>query len=481
MPGSKKPEKGLPMSSNHNNSTLPVDELLGVRDDTGNVAIRISNLGKCYQIYDAPRDRLKQFVMPSVRRLAGKAPRQYFHEFSALKDVSFDVKKGETVGIIGRNGAGKSTLLQIICSTLTPTSGSVLVNGRVAALLELGSGFNPEFTGRENVYVNGGILGLSKDEIDARFDEIVAFADIGEFLDQPVKTYSSGMYVRLAFAVVVHVDADILIIDEALSVGDAFFQAKCMSRMKHIVDSGTTILFVSHDINTVKALCERTLWLDRGVGRAFGETGDVAKAYAQDWIKQANAQHLLTSEDEGQCVEATKNEPLSDTLKLSPQLRFSARSGTGHAQYLAFQGFCGHEPIGLSPLEFGDSLRLVCLVGIKEKCERLIVSFHIKDRNNQHLVGATSGATVGLYERLWQPGERFEVDFKLPIRLQAGRYAITALISSMTDVTQYSDVKFVDWLEDVGVFEVAPRNPFPLSDWVEFEHEVKFSVSQAAA
>lgn len=469
------------MSSSHNKSHLPLDERYGIQDEADNCAIHISNLGKCYQIYDAPRDRLKQFVMPSVHRLAGKVPRQYFREFSALKDVSFDVKKGETVGIIGRNGAGKSTLLQIICGTLTPTSGSVLINGRVAALLELGSGFNPEFTGRENVYANGGVLGLSKDEIDARFDEIVAFADIGEFLDQPVKTYSSGMYVRLAFAVVVHVDADILIVDEALSVGDAFFQAKCMSRMKQIVDSGTTILFVSHDINSVKALCKRTLWLDRGVGRAFGETADVARAYAQDWIKQANAQHLLTSEDEGQGVTPTEDEPhYSGSLNMSTQLRFSARSGTGHAQYLAFQGFCGHEPIGLSPLEFGDSLRLVCLVGIKEKCERLIVSFHIKDRNNQHLVGATSGAIVDLYERLWQPGEQFEVDFKLPIRLQAGRYAITALISSLTDVTQYSDVKFVDWLEDVGVFEVAPRNPFPLSDWVEIEHEVKFSVSQTA-
>jgi len=443
-----------------------------------NLAIRVQNITKCYQIYDAPRDRLKQFVLPRLGRMAGKAPKQYFREFSALKNVSFEVKKGETVGIIGRNGAGKSTLLQILCGTLTPTEGSVEINGRVAALLELGAGFNTEFTGRENVYLNAGVLGLSKDEIDARFDDIVAFADIGDFLDQPVKTYSSGMYVRLAFAVVVHVDAEILIVDEALAVGDAFFQAKCMSRMKHIVESGTTVLFVSHDINAVKAMCKRTLWLDRGSGRAFGETGDVARAYAHDWIEQANAQHLLSPEGDIEDGVVSLNESLTDSLNLATDLRFSGRSGTGHAQYIAFQGFCRHESIDLLPLEFGSSLRLSCLVEVMEKCERLIVSFHIKDRNNQHLVGANTEATVGLYDRVWQRGEKFHVEFQLPVNLQAGRYSITALISSLSDVATYSDVKFMDWLEDVLVFEVAPRNPFPLSDWVEIEHEIKFSVSK---
>lgn len=445
---------------------------------SSDVAIRITKLSKRYEIYGSPSGRLKQFLFPRLSRLIGRSTTQYFREFWALKDVSFEVKKGETVGIIGRNGAGKSTLLQIICSTLTPTAGSVLINGRVAALLELGSGFNPEFTGRENVYINGSILGLSKEEMDSRFDEIVAFADIGEFLDQPVKTYSSGMYVRLAFAVVVHVDADILIVDEALAVGDAFFQAKCMSRMKKIVDSGTTILFVSHDINSVKALCTRALWLDRGVGRSFGETADVARAYAQDWIHQANALHLLANSGDDTDVVAVKVNPEVQNLGQAKEMRFSARSGTAHAQYLSFEGFSGADPIGISPIEFGESMRLVCVVGIREKCERLVVAVHIKDKNNQHLMGAMTGATTGLYDRVWQAGERFEVEFKLPLRLQAGRYAITALISSLADTTQYSDVMFLDWLEDVGVFEVSPRNPFPLSDWVEIEHEVKFSVSQ---
>ncbi|MDZ4098100.1 MAG: ABC transporter ATP-binding protein, partial [Methylophilaceae bacterium] len=192
-----------------------------------NIAIKVENLSKCYQIYDNPRDRLKQFVAPRLQRLTWQTPKQYFREFWALKDVSFEVKKGETVGIIGRNGSGKSTLLQMICGTLNPTSGSIQTSGRSAALLELGSGFNPEFTGRENVYMNAAVLGLTQDEIDKRYDDIVAFADIGEFINQPVKTYSSGMVVRLAFAVQSQIDPDILIVDEALSVGDAKFQAKC--------------------------------------------------------------------------------------------------------------------------------------------------------------------------------------------------------------------------------------------------------------
>ena len=194
--------------------------------NTSDVAIKVESLSKCYHIYDTPRDRLKQFVLPRLQRLARQPSKQYFREFWALKDVSFEIKKGETVGIIGRNGSGKSTLLQMICGTLNPTSGSIQTNGRIAALLELGSGFNPDFTGRENVYMNAAVLGLSQGEVDERYEAITEFAGIGEFIDQPVKTYSSGMTVRLAFAISVCVEPDILIVDEALSVGDAAFQFK---------------------------------------------------------------------------------------------------------------------------------------------------------------------------------------------------------------------------------------------------------------
>lgn len=242
-------------------------------------AIQVENLGKCYHIYNQPQDRLKQAIIPRLQSLTGRPPKNYFHEFWALQDISFEVKKGETVGIIGRNGSGKSTLLQLICGTLTPTSGAITTNGRIAALLELGSGFNMEFTGRENVYLNGAILGLSQEDIDARFDDIAAFADIGEFIEQPVKMYSSGMMVRLAFAVAINADPQILIVDEALSVGDELFQRKCFSRIEEIRKNGATILFVSHSTSIVVQLCDRAILLEKGGQLLDGSPQQVTKQY----------------------------------------------------------------------------------------------------------------------------------------------------------------------------------------------------------
>nr|WP_295769403.1 ABC transporter ATP-binding protein [Rhodoferax sp.] len=227
-------------------------------------AVRVSGLGKCYHMYAKPEDRLRQFLLPKLSRIVGMASRNYFREFWALRDVSFDVKKGECFGILGRNGAGKSTLLQLLCGTLTPTQGHIEMHGRVAALLELGAGFNPEFTGVENVYLNASVLGLSTSEIDTKFDSIVAFADIGDFMDQPVKTYSSGMFVRLAFAIAIHVEPDILIIDEALSVGDIAFQNKCLLKIRELRDKGATLLFVTHDLSTLQLICDRVAWLRGG-------------------------------------------------------------------------------------------------------------------------------------------------------------------------------------------------------------------------
>src|SRR5690554_5358388 len=217
--------------------------------------LNVKGVGKCFYLYDQPYKRLLSSLLPSLSQKA--------KGFWALKDINFSLKQGETLGIIGRNGSGKSTLLQIICGTLTPTAGSVETTGRIAALLELGSGFNPEFTGRENIYMYASVLGLAQHEIRERFDDIVAFADIGEFIEQPVKTYSSGMVVRLAFAVIAHVDADILVIDEALAVGDAFFVQKCMRFLRKFMQNGT-ILFVSHDTSAVISLCQRSIWLAGG-------------------------------------------------------------------------------------------------------------------------------------------------------------------------------------------------------------------------
>jgi lipopolysaccharide transport system ATP-binding protein len=219
------------------------------------IVISLKNISKCYKRYARPVDRLKEILLPD---------RSYAQEFWALRDINLEVPQGETLGIIGQNGSGKSTLLQIIAGTLTPTTGEVFVNGRVSALLELGSGFNPEFTGRQNVFFNGQILGLSREEIEAKFDEIAAFADIGDFIDQPVKTYSSGMFVRLAFAVAVSVNPDILIVDEALAVGDIYFQQKCFERIRSLRDLGTTLLFVSHDSTAVHKLCNRALLMETG-------------------------------------------------------------------------------------------------------------------------------------------------------------------------------------------------------------------------
>lgn len=239
------------------------------------VVIDVRNLSKRFEIYATPRDRLKQILLPRLHQAANRtmaamglakrsSPPSYFREFWALNDVSFQVRRGETLGIIGRNGSGKSTLLQILAGTLAATVGEVDVRGRIAALLELGSGFNPDFTGRDNVFLNGRILGLSQDEIAARYDRIVQFADIGDFVDQPVKTYSSGMFVRLAFAVQAHIDASIVIIDEALAVGDVFFTQKCYGRLRQLVESGAAVILVSHDMATVTQFCSDVLVLDKG-------------------------------------------------------------------------------------------------------------------------------------------------------------------------------------------------------------------------
>jgi lipopolysaccharide transport system ATP-binding protein len=238
---------------------------------SSDIVVSVSSLGKCYHMYDDPRKRLLQMLF--------RGRRQFYKEFWALREISFEIKRGETVGIVGKNGSGKSTLLQLICGTLSATQGTVETRGRIGALLELGSGFNPEFSGRENIYLNAALLGLSRAEIDSCFDKIVAFADIGDFLDQPVKTYSSGMVVRLAFAVQAQVSPDILIVDEALAVGDAKFQAKCFARLKDLKDQGTSILLVTHSSEQIVSHCSRAILLDQGRMVQVGEPRQVVNRY----------------------------------------------------------------------------------------------------------------------------------------------------------------------------------------------------------
>ncbi len=277
-----------------------------------NHAVSVSEIAKSYRIYNNPRDRLLQPIANRIARLLKIPPKQFYREHWALKNVSFNIDCGDSVGILGRNGAGKSTLLQLLAGTLTPTSGNIQVRGRVAALLELGAGFNPEFSGRENVYMNATILGLSKEEIDKKYGKILAFADIGEFIDRSVKTYSSGMYIRLAFAIAVHTDPNILIVDEALAVGDIRFQMKCLRHMEELKEKGTTILFVSHAPEQVKRFCNKAIWVDQGVVRANGKSAEVCDLY-RDFMIYGDAG--LDSEPKNQTAQmATPARLLSTSL-----------------------------------------------------------------------------------------------------------------------------------------------------------------------
>lgn len=421
--------------------------------------IRARDLSKTYRLYDKPHHRLLQSVWGDRR--------QYYRDFAAIQNVSFELDRGQTLGIIGRNGAGKSTLLQIICGTLTPSAGDVEVRGRIAALLELGTGFNPDFTGRENLFINAAILGLTPSEIEARTEDIIAFADIGRFIDQPVKTYSSGMYVRLAFAVVVHVDPDILIVDEALAVGDAFFQAKCMTRMHRMLDDGLTLLFISHDISAVKALCSRTLWLERGKVRGFGATADITRDYGHDWVRQANATQSTAVFAPTPDAEISEEGVLST---VGPDI--SMRNGTGEARLTNIKWSVDNLPTTETVAHFGDTLSIKALLVVYRPCARLTIAFHIKNAQNQHVLGGHTADEPQLRERNWQPGERADITFRVPVRIHAGAYSLTMLVSTMGDVHQYTDAVFLDWVEDATVMKVMPRERYPLTDMVELTPDV---------
>jgi len=429
---------------------------------SNNSVIQVSNLGKCYQIYDVPRDRLKQFVVPRVQRLARQAPKQYFREFWALKDVSFEVNKGETVGIIGRNGSGKSTLLQLICGTLNPTTGSIQTNGRIAALLELGSGFNPEFTGRENVYMNASILGLSHAEIDGRYDEIASFADIGDFINQPVKTYSSGMLVRLAFSVNVCVEPDILIVDEALAVGDMNFQAKCMTALSRIKERGTSILFVSHDTGAVKSLCSRGIYLEQGVIKSIGKAGEVAEQYIRKMREEMNAEcrkFVRVSSGFTEEQEEIKENAVQSSKKDSTDFKRSDdfdkrvavfRYGSGGAR-ITYTELLNMDNEPLQLVEFNQEVKIRIYVESSSN-QNISVNFNILDDKKINLVaGGFSQAGQELLQI--EEGGLYLVEYVLRLPLQEGHYALRTQITS--PVVRGATAEFLDIIEDAVVFQIA--------------------------
>ena len=357
------------------------------------IALSVKQLAKVYHIYDKPHHRLQQMLL-------GRTGRRYFREFWALRDISFTVPRGKVVGILGKNGAGKSTLLQIICGTLSPTQGTVDVRGRVAALLELGSGFNPEFTGLENVYLNGQILGLTKSEIDAKLQSILDFADIGDFAHQPVKT-SSGMFARLAFSVAVNVEPDLLIVDEALSVGDAWFQHKSMARMRQLMESGCSVLFVSHSIDSVRALCDEAIWLERGRVKMQGDVTNVTNAYMNEVFIEHNRIVMQSmSSDAAREVAADPAQELpqdgaptdgqnitDDTPSANSDTPAPGTSGDDAVLTMLSKVLRNSKGEATEYIQQGEQFSLEFEVKAHKSIKNLSVGFLIKDQFGQELTG----------------------------------------------------------------------------------------------
>jgi lipopolysaccharide transport system ATP-binding protein len=377
--------------------------------------------------------------------------------FWAVDDVTLTVSKGETVGIIGRNGSGKSTLLQIICGTLAPTSGEVEVNGRLAALLELGSGFNPEYTGRENVYLNAQLLGLSKTQIDRRFDDIAAFADIGDFLEQPTKTYSSGMTVRLAFAVIAHVDADILIIDEALAVGDAFFTQKCMRFLRRFMQDHT-VLFVSHDTSSVKGLCSRALWLEKGRVLEEGTPKRVTDLYLEAFFEEQHGKSTSTKlknnykkqvpHDVDQRQHFINHSNLRNDLKIFKFDENAASFGVGGGRIVdvELQDSGGHD---VKWLVGGEPVQLKITAHVSEDFHAPIIGFYLKDKLGQHLFGDNTYLSYVDRPVIARAGEMLicYFSFYMPI-LPLGAYSISVALADGDQVTHTHH----HWIHDALIF-----------------------------
>lgn len=415
--------------------------------------IEASQIGKCYHIYERPQDRLKQMLWRGRRR--------YHREFWALRDASFSVQRGETIGVIGRNGSGKSTLLKMLCGTLTPTAGTLTVQGRIAALLELGTGFNPEFTGRENVYLNAAILGLNDAEIACYLPEILAFADIGEFIDQPVKTYSSGMAVRLAFAVAAHVQADILVIDEALAVGDVFFVQKCMRFLRKFQEQGT-LFFVSHDTGTVVNLCDRVLWLDRGEIREHGSAKDVCAHYLAT-LRETEAGIRLENAGNHRPISACPqpNKVADQRLQFLNQTRFRndlelftfQREVTGYGTgAIQIADVCFEDEQGniLQWIVGGELVSLIIRVTVLADLENPIIGFFVKDRLGQNLFGENTYLTYATTPYSTTAGQDLiaRFTFRMPV-LPVGDYSVDVAAASGTQQDHVTHC----WRDDALIFK----------------------------
>ncbi len=456
------------------------------------LAIQVSGVSKHYQIYAHPRDRFKQFFMPRVQGMLGREPTQYYRDFTALQDISFSVKRGQTVGIIGRNGSGKSTLLQIICGTLTPSSGTVQVNGRIAALLELGSGFNPEFSGRENVFLNGAILGLERSQMEQRFDEIAAFADIGDFLEQPVKNYSSGMQVRLAFAVSVCVEPDILVVDEALAVGDDAFQRKCFSRIEKIREAGGTILFVNHGAQAVVQLSDQAILLDSGEIICAGRPKFVVNQYQR--LMNASAGSL--PDLRAQILQA--HDVADDSKKNVKESKAAATSSqVGTEKIESFEGFDPNliatditrlEERGahitqvrittlhgnkVNMLQMGKRYCLSYHVEFTRTAQQVGVGFGLRTVSGLMLAGAATSQSKKLRLAHVSQGQTKHVNFEFTCNLLPGAYFVQCGVQGESE----GQFMYLSRVFDVYGFKVLPEEDSILTGL--FDMSVMLSIADA--
>lgn len=406
------------------------------------IAVHAEHLSKSYRIYPKPSDRLKELL--TFNRL------KFHQDFWALDDVSFETEQGKTIGIIGVNGSGKSTLLQLIAGILQPSRGAVLTEGRVSALLELGSGFNPEFTGRENVFINGALLGLTRGQIEGRLVSIERFAEIGEFFDQPVKTYSSGMFVRLAFAVAINVDPEVLIIDEALAVGDAIFQHRCMHKILELKREGKTIFLVSHDSSAIKKLCDEVILLDGGRMLSRGTPDAMVQQYLELMYAREKRYAMEGSSKSNGGFSGAKNffdVPAEAVVSTIPNI--DHRFGDGRAELLGIEIY-GEEGIPKKTFAPAERMSVRISARFKAALEQPIMGFIIRDR-----LGIDLTATNTEYDECpigtVRPGEIRTVDFEVLLpRLRPGNYSISPAVA---DGTAYRHT-MCDWIDNAVVFSV---------------------------
>ena len=452
------------------------------------LAIQVRGVGKCYHLYEQPSDRLKQFVLPSLAAMAGLGERRYFREFWALRDVSFQIRKGEQVGIVGRNGAGKSTLLQILCGTLAATEGQVQVNGRVAALLELGAGFNPELSGAENIFLNGAVLGLERAQMQARYEQILAFADIGAFISQPVKNYSSGMYMRLAFAVAAHVDPEILVVDEALAVGDEAFQRKCNLKIQALRDAGTTVLFVSHSASHVIEVCNRALLIDHGRLVAEGEPKKIISTYHRMLHAAAKAEQEPETAAQDELPAPPGAAPLPAAAAGLPA---AEDDGASWDPGLVSTTAVEYPSLGcriVAPrLLAADGRRVNVLVAGGEyvyayqvhfDSAAAAVRFGMMIRTLRGLdLGGGASLPSGQSHDFLATGSVVEVRFRFRAGMQAGVYFLNAGVVSILG----EEEKYLARIVDAVMFRVLPRRDALATGMVDFDIAPDIRVQGAAA